>query len=137
MLPHKTRVDLGPMAMKGYSAFPNAPAPDSLVSYIGYSSEESYPSAMIQLVYSAAPANWTLVGGLTPLQIGREEREKNVVGWLVGWVNWLFNAESCYIYIYIYIYIYLYMYICMCIYIYIYIYIYVYMCVCVCVCNRI
>ena len=52
MLPLRARVDLGAMAMKGYSAFPKAPGiagtspSDCLVSYPGHS----------------------LGGGLTPLQ---------------------------------------------------------------------
>ena len=38
MLPLRARVELGAMAMKGYSAFPKAPAPsDFLVSYPGHS----------------------------------------------------------------------------------------------------
>ena len=52
MLPLRDRVDLGAMAMKGYSAFPKAPAlletspSDCLVSYPGHSlGEGSYPSA--------------------------------------------------------------------------------------------
>ena len=57
------RVNLGMMAMKGYSAFAKAPTiigaspSDCLMSYLGHSLEESYPSAEMQLVYSAVPAN--------------------------------------------------------------------------------
>ena len=58
MLPLRARVDLGAMAMKGYSAFPKAPASDCLVSYSGHSLGESYPCAEKQSVYSTAPADW-------------------------------------------------------------------------------
>ena len=53
-------VDLGVMAMKGYSAFPKAPAlleSQSLVSYAGHSLVESYPSEDMQSVYSTTPAD--------------------------------------------------------------------------------
>ena len=65
MLPLRARVDLGAMAMKGYSAFPKTPAllePHHqmvLVSYPGHSlGGDSYPSAEKQSVYSTAPADW-------------------------------------------------------------------------------
>ena len=57
MLPLQARVDLGVMAMKRNSAFSKASS-DCLKLYLGHSLEESYPSAEIQLVYSAAPAEW-------------------------------------------------------------------------------
>ena len=47
MLPHRARVGLGAMAIKGYSAFPKAPAflePPYQISYPGHSLGESYPS---------------------------------------------------------------------------------------------
>ena len=46
MLPLQARVDLGAMAMKGYSAFPEAPGTSPshcLVSYLGHSSGEFLP----------------------------------------------------------------------------------------------
>ena len=50
------------MAMKGYSAFPKAPAllePHyTIVSYPGYSLEVLYPSAEMQSVYYTAPTDW-------------------------------------------------------------------------------
>ena len=64
MLPLQARVDLGVMAMKGYYAFPKAtallkPQPSNcLVSYPGHLLGESYPSAEMQSVYSAVPADW-------------------------------------------------------------------------------
>ena len=61
-LPLWVRVDLGAMAMKGYSAFPEASASDCLMSYPGHSLEESYPTAEMQLVYSTAPADWAREG---------------------------------------------------------------------------
>ena len=64
MLPLWARVDLGEMAMKGYSAFLKAPAlletPRQIVQchiqdthWYGV----SYPSAEMQLVYSTVPAD--------------------------------------------------------------------------------
>ena len=58
MLPLQTRVDLGAMAIKGYS--------DCLVLYPGHSLGESYPSAEMQSVYSAATAEWA-INYLNPL----------------------------------------------------------------------
>ena len=54
----RARVDLGAIALKRYSAFPNAPAlrSDCLVSYPGHQLGGSYPSAEMQSVFSAAPA---------------------------------------------------------------------------------
>ena len=54
MLRLRTRVDLGAMAIKGYSAFPK----DCLVSYSGHLLGEYYPSAEMLSVNSAAPADW-------------------------------------------------------------------------------
>ena len=69
MLPRRARVDLGAMAMKGYSLFPRitgtSPS-DCLVSYPGHALVGgSYPSAEVQSVYSTAPADrqgkkWTM-----------------------------------------------------------------------------
>ena len=63
---HSRPVNLGVMAMKGYSAFPKAPALLELhhqivrISYPGHSLGDSYPSAEIKSVYSTAPEsmNW-------------------------------------------------------------------------------
>ena len=64
-LPHYARVGQEAMAMKGYSAFPKAPAllepSDCLVSYPGQSlwgGGGAHPSAVVQSVYSTAPADW-------------------------------------------------------------------------------
>ena len=62
MLPQQTRVDLGAMATKEYSAFPKAPssgasASDFFVSYAGHSLGETYRSAEIQLMYYTDPAD--------------------------------------------------------------------------------
>ena len=48
------------MAMKGYSAFPKAPAllSDCLMSYPRHSLRESNSYAEMQSVYSGAPADW-------------------------------------------------------------------------------
>ena len=57
-------MDLGAMAMKGYSTFPQSPSItgtsplDCLVSYTGHSLGESYPSAEKQLLYSTAQTDW-------------------------------------------------------------------------------
>ena len=57
------RVDLGVMAMKGYSTFSKAPA--CLVSYPGHLLVGSYLSAEMQLVYSTVSVNWpTQLNGL-------------------------------------------------------------------------
>ena len=65
VLPLWARLDLGVMAMKEYSAFPKAQAllePHHQI--VQYHIEDarwqggSYPSAEMQTVYSAAPANW-------------------------------------------------------------------------------
>ena len=53
-------VDLGLMAMKGYSAFPKTPASDSLVSYPEHLLWESYSSAEIQPVSSRSPIVWAI-----------------------------------------------------------------------------
>ena len=67
MLPHRVGVDLGAMAMKGYSAFPKAPAllethhQFSVIS--GHSlGVGSYHSAEVQSVYFIVPANWAKIG---------------------------------------------------------------------------
>ena len=58
---HWARMDLRAMAMKGYSQFPKAPAllkPHYQIFCVisGYSLGETYSSAEMELVYSAAPA---------------------------------------------------------------------------------
>ena len=63
MLPLQARMDLGAIAMKGYSTFPKAPAflephlhPEhSLVGRV-------LPSAEKQLMYFTAPADWETKG---------------------------------------------------------------------------
>ena len=65
MLPLWARVDLGAVAMKGYSTFPKAPAllepRHHLVSYPGHSWGGIYSSPEQQSVYSTAPADWAKV----------------------------------------------------------------------------
>ena len=65
VLPLRARVDLEAMAMKGYSAFPKAPAllePYHQIIYCHIRTlvvgGVSYPSAEKQSVYSTAPADW-------------------------------------------------------------------------------
>ena len=62
VLPLQARMDLGVMAMKGYSALPKAPAflyfHHQIVSYPGRSLGESYISSKMQLVCSTILANW-------------------------------------------------------------------------------
>ena len=63
VLPLRARLELGTMAMKRYSTFPKAPALLKLHHQIVLcptrnSLEESYPSAKIQSMYSAAPLVW-------------------------------------------------------------------------------
>ena len=55
MLPQKARRNLGVMAMKGYSVFPKAPV---LLKTDHQSVKCITPSAEMQWVYSAAPADW-------------------------------------------------------------------------------
>ena len=62
VLPHRVRVDLGVMSMKGYSTFPKAPELEphhqmgfSIMSRTYY--RESYPTAEVQLVYSTVPTD--------------------------------------------------------------------------------
>ena len=64
VLPLRARVDLGAMAMKGYTAFPKAPAllkpHHQFVSYQVMHTRwagESYPSKEMQLVYFTSPVN--------------------------------------------------------------------------------
>ena len=66
MLPFRARVDLGVMAMKGYSAFPKFPAslePHHQIVLCNIQEtrwRRSYPFAEVQSVYSpASPADWT------------------------------------------------------------------------------
>ena len=66
MLSLRVQVDLGAMAMKEYSAFSRAPGLLSLtiklfnvISWIIMG--ESYLSAEMQSVYSAAPADWASI----------------------------------------------------------------------------
>ena len=60
VLPLRARVDLGAMAIEGYSAFPKAGTSpsDCLVSYPGHPLGGSYPFAEKQSVYSTAPAGY-------------------------------------------------------------------------------
>ena len=64
MLPLQARVDLGPMAVKGYSVFPKRPALlEPLHQIVLCHIQEThwwvfYPSAEMQSVYSTAPTNW-------------------------------------------------------------------------------
>ena len=73
MLPLWARVDLGAMAMKGYSALPKAPAilePYHQIVYCHIQDTHcggSYPSAEMQPVYSTAPANWASPYQVLPL----------------------------------------------------------------------
>ena len=70
VLPLRAKVDLGAMVMKGYSAFPKAPAllePDHQIVWCHMQDTRcwdgrSYPSVEMQSVYSTAPvdrARWT------------------------------------------------------------------------------
>ena len=70
MLPLRARVDLGVMAIKGYSAFPKFQhywnltirlfsVKNRTLIWVGVG---SYPSAEKQSVYSTAPANWAMYG---------------------------------------------------------------------------
>ena len=65
MLPFRTRVDLGVMIMKGYSALPKAPASLKPHPYIVYVKSRtfvagSYPSAEKRSVYSTVQADWAI-----------------------------------------------------------------------------
>ena len=65
MLPLRARVDLGAMAIKGYSALPKAPEslePRHEIVYCHIQDTRmgggSYSAAEVQSVYSTAPADW-------------------------------------------------------------------------------
>ena len=60
VLPLRAKVDLGAMEMKGDSTFPKVSPSDFLVPYLGHSLRKSYPSAEMQSVYSANPADWAI-----------------------------------------------------------------------------
>ena len=67
MLPLWARVDLGAMAMKGYSTFPKAPAllePHHQIVLCHIQNTRwgggSYPSVEVQSVYSTAAADWAI-----------------------------------------------------------------------------
>ena len=68
MLPLQARMDQDVMAMKGYSAFPKAPAllkPHHQIVYVISRTLiwwESYLSAEMQSVYSTVPADWATKG---------------------------------------------------------------------------
>ena len=103
MLPLRVRVDLGAMAMKGYSTFPKTPALlESLIRVFSIISRtfvgRSYSSTEMQSMYSLARADW-------------DEKRKTYI----------------YIYVFIYIYIYIYMCVCVCV------CVRARVCVCVCV----
>ena len=53
-------VNWGAMAITELSAFPKASPSDSFVSYLGHSLGESYQSAEMLSVYSAAATNWAI-----------------------------------------------------------------------------
>ena len=62
MLPLRVRVDLGAMAMNGYSTFPKSPSLAMRWFNVIYRTlvdkEGSYPSAEMQLVYSTVSTDW-------------------------------------------------------------------------------
>ena len=64
MLPLRVKMDLGAMAMKGYSIFPKCPRLlphyQIVLCHIRTLVEGSYPSAGMQSVYSKAPADWAV-----------------------------------------------------------------------------
>ena len=83
VLPLRVRVDLGEMAIKGYSAFSKAPAllePHHQIVWCHNQDTRwggSYPSTEKQSVYSTAPADWAIIlfislefGGMSPFQGG-------------------------------------------------------------------
>ena len=65
VLPLRARVDLGAMAIKGYSAFPKVPRLLEPHHQTVYSHKQdtrwgSDPSAEKQSVYSTAPVDWAM-----------------------------------------------------------------------------
>ena len=88
MLPLQAKVDLGVMAIKGYSIFPKVPALLTIRLFSVISSTlvggESYHCAEMQSVYSAAPADW--VEKQNNVKVDRVEVlrfKKRVTGYLV------------------------------------------------------
>ena len=131
VLPLRARVNLEAMAIK---VTPHSPKLKYywnltiiLLSYPGNSLGESYPSAEMQSVYFAAPAEWVIIWRSWFNMVFKFHQNFHFlfVCWLVVYfyvlrhINccWLFNANSSlflslslYIYIYAYIYIYIYIY---------------------------
>ena len=66
VLPHRARVDLGAIAMKGYSVFPKAPPSDCLVSYPGHTLAGVLPvcSGVVSVFYSPSRLGNVVVGVL-------------------------------------------------------------------------
>ena len=83
-------VNAGVLCNPHISSSTGASQSDCLVSYPGYSFGESYTSAEMQPVYSAAQTDWiTRWGSLTPLQtysqcILQPQPTKPARGWWVG-----------------------------------------------------
>ena len=112
-LPLQTRVDLGMMAMKGYStlsfSITGASPSDCLVSYPGDVFGESYPSAAMQSEYFTAPSD---CANLEWLQLYFPFVYFNI-DYLVNWLHvnlsgvilYLEVREQWSLYIYIYIFL--------------------------------
>ena len=116
MLPLRARVDLGTMAMKGYSAFPKAPA--LLEPHHQIVECHIQDTAEVQSVYSTAPApaDWANIYMCVPIYI------------------YIYIYKCVYIYICVCMCIYIYIHICVCVFVYMYTYVCVYVCIYICVC---
>ena len=56
----------GVLCIPQNSSITGASPSDCLVSYLGHSLEESYPSAEMETVYSTVPANWAIIQSYLP-----------------------------------------------------------------------
>ena len=80
MLPLRVRVSPRAITMMEYSVFPIVPS-DCLVSYLGNSLEASYPSAVMQSMYSTAAGKWVgkTLGVSSQLFLRRQYRKLKAI----------------------------------------------------------
>ena len=97
--PLRTRVDLGAMGMKEYSALLKAPVmigsshSDCLMSYHGHSLAGAYPSAKRQSVYSTASNDWV---SSVWHYITSNDKASILFVWVLWYINYyrLFNVYT-------------------------------------------
>ena len=90
MLPIRAKVDLGAMAMKGYSAFPKASPSDSLVSYPEHSYGGGYSSGdSVSAYYGPSRLVWRFLVRFFKLE------KKNAISFSLCWFTPRQNEECC------------------------------------------